>query len=49
MWLEWARCYRKDSASFQLLNDIYNSYYLVSLVHHNFTDEFVLWTTLLSD
>lgn len=49
LWLEWARCYRKDSKSYQLLNDIYNNYYLVSLVHHDFTDEFVLWTTLLSD
>lgn len=49
LWLEWARCYRKDSDSYKLLNSVYNDYYLVSLVHHDFTDEFVLWTTLLSD
>lgn len=49
LWLEWARCYKKDSDSYKLLNSIYEDYYLVSLVHHDYTDEFVLWTTLLSD
>lgn len=47
LWLEWARCYKKDSDAYKLLNDIYDSYYLVSLVHHDYTNEFVLWRTLL--
>lgn len=47
LWKEWARCYKKDSKSFQLLNSIYDDYYLVSLIHHDFKDEYALWTSLL--
>lgn len=47
LWLEWARCYKKDSETFALLNSVYNDYYLISMVHHNFKDENGLWNTLL--
>lgn len=47
LWLEWARCYKKDSTSYNLLNSIYEDYYLVSLIHHDFKDEYALWNALL--
>lgn len=47
LWLEWARCYKKDSESYKLLNSVYNDYFLVSMVHHNFMDENGLWNKLL--
>lgn len=47
LWLEWARCYKKNTKTYELLNSIYDNYYLVSLVHHNYVDEMVLWQTLL--
>lgn len=49
LWLEWARCYKRSSKSYEVLNSVYNDYYLVSMVHHNFKDEYGLWTTLLRD
>lgn len=49
LWQEWARCYKKNSDSYKLLSSIYSDYYLVSMVHHNFKDEYALWATLLSD
>lgn len=49
LWIEWARCYKKETESYGLLNNIYNSYYLVSLIHHDFTDENGLWRMLLED
>lgn len=47
LWLEWARCYKKNLKSFALLNSIYNDYVLVSLVHHDFPNEDALWRLLL--
>lgn len=47
LWIEWARCYKKNTKTFQLLNSIYSNYVLVSLIHHDFTDEAGLWTLLL--
>lgn len=47
LWLEWARCYKKDSQSYTLLNSITTNYYLVSLIYHNFNDETGLWRALL--
>lgn len=47
LWLEWARCYKKDSTSFKLLNSIREDYFLVSLIYHNFNDETGLWRSLL--
>lgn len=49
LWLEWARCYKKDSESYKLLTSVYEEYYLISMVHHDFQDELALWTLLLSD
>ncbi|KAK6464993.1 methylenetetrahydrofolate reductase-domain-containing protein [Scheffersomyces coipomensis] len=49
LWLEWARCYKKNSKSYDLLNNIYQNYVLVSFVHHNFTDEYALWNVLLDE
>lgn len=48
LWLEWSRCYKKDSKSFKLLNSIHSDYYLVSLIHHDFKDEHGLWDILLA-
>lgn len=48
LWLEWSRCYKKDSESYQLLNSIYNDYYLVSLIHHDYKEESGLWDSLLN-
>lgn len=47
LWLEWAKCYKKSSKSFELLHSIYTDYYLVSLIHHDFVDEYGLWEALL--
>lgn len=47
LWLEWARCYKRGSPSFALLNLVRANYYLVSMVHHNFKDEAALWSALL--
>lgn len=49
LWVEWARCYKKGTKSYNLLNDIYSSYYLVSMIHHDFTDEHGLWKYLLEN
>lgn len=48
LWLEWARCYKKTTNSYQFLNFVYENYYLISLVHHDFINENGLWDTLLS-
>ncbi|RLV91490.1 Methylenetetrahydrofolate reductase 1 [Spathaspora sp. JA1] len=49
LWLQWARCYKINSKSFQLLDSIYNEYVLVSLIHHDFPEENALWDTLLGE
>lgn len=49
LWMEWARCYKKDSAAYKLLNSVCEDYYLVSMTHHDFTDEYALWNTLCRD
>lgn len=49
LWQEWARCYKKTTESYQVLNSVYTDYYLVSMVHHNFMDEYALWNTLLEE
>lgn len=49
LWLEWSRLYKLKSESYELLNNVYNNYYLVSLIHHDFKDERALWTTLLGE
>lgn len=49
LWLEWARCYKKDTKAYNLLNSIYEDYYLISLVHHDFMEESGLWDLLLGN
>ncbi|EGW32726.1 uncharacterized protein SPAPADRAFT_137530 [Spathaspora passalidarum NRRL Y-27907] len=49
LWLQWARCYKMSSKSFQLLNSVYTDYVLVSLIHHDFPEESALWDTLLGE
>ena len=49
LWLEWARCYKKTSKTYELLNSIYKDYYLVSLISHDFKDEYALWNILLEN
>ncbi|ODV65541.1 methylenetetrahydrofolate reduct [Hyphopichia burtonii NRRL Y-1933] len=49
LWLEWARCYKKTTKSFEILNNVYNDYYLVSLIHHDFKNESGLWDALLGN
>ncbi|CAN3375789.1 hypothetical protein DIURU_003780 [Diutina rugosa] len=49
LWVEWARCYKVNSKSYQLLNSIHRDYYLVSLVHHDYPEEHALWDTLLQE
>lgn len=48
LWVEWARSYPKDLASYKLLNGIPDKYYLVSLVHHDYVHENALWLRLLN-
>ncbi|KAG7666246.1 MET12 [[Candida] subhashii] len=49
LWVQWARCYKIDSKSYELLNSVYNDYVLISLVHHEFPDEQGLWDALLDE
>lgn len=49
LWIEWARCYKKSSKTYELLNSIYEDYYLVSIISHEFKDESALWNVLLED
>lgn len=49
LWLEWARCYKRDSKPYQMLNSVYENYYLVSLISHDFKDEHALWNALLQN
>lgn len=47
LWLEWSRCYKKATNTYKFLNFIYENYYLVSLIHHDFTNENGLWDSLI--
>ena len=39
LWIsDWANIYNEKSKSFKLLNEIYNTYYLVNIVDNNFVD-----------
>lgn len=48
LWLEWSRCYKKATNTYKFLNFIYENYYLISLIHHDFVDENGLWESLLN-
>lgn len=47
IWKEWQRLYKKNSASYKLLDDIYKSYYLVTVLSHDYMNDNALWETLL--
>ncbi|EDK44443.1 conserved hypothetical protein [Lodderomyces elongisporus NRRL YB-4239] len=47
LWLEWARCYKKNSKTYELLNSVRDNYVLVSLIHHEYHDESALWDLLM--
>lgn len=49
LWLEWSRCYKKNSKSFELLNKVYENYVLVCLIYHDFPEEHGLWDFLLDE
>ncbi|OBA23688.1 methylenetetrahydrofolate reduct [Metschnikowia bicuspidata var. bicuspidata NRRL YB-4993] len=49
LWVEWARCYKRDTKAYELLQSIYENYYLISMIYHDFTDELGLWTLLLTE
>ncbi|KAL6449860.1 LOW QUALITY PROTEIN: MET12 Methylenetetrahydrofolate reductase 1 [Candida maltosa Xu316] len=49
LWLEWSRCYKKTSKSFELLKSIHDDYVLVCLIHHDFPEEHALWDFLLDE
>lgn len=42
----WGRLYKEDSQSRQVIDDIYNNYYLVNLVDNDFIKGNCLWETL---
>lgn len=46
IWREWQRIYPTRSASSKLLGEIADSYYLVSIIHHDFFHEQALWELL---
>lgn len=47
IWKEWQRLYQKETATYKLLENIYQTYYLITVVSHNYMDENALWETLL--
>lgn len=47
IWLEWAKLYKKNTPSYKLIHEIHNSYYLVTIVCHDYRNETALWDLLL--
>lgn len=43
LWNEWARVYDRQSLSADVILDIYDSWYLVNIVHNDFQDESGIW------
>ncbi|TIA74263.1 hypothetical protein E3P91_01035 [Wallemia ichthyophaga] len=48
IWLEWSMLYSPKSASQQLMKNVHDNYWLVSVVHHDYKDTYGLWDFLLS-
>lgn len=46
IWTEWQRLYPVKSVSYKLLDEIIQNSYLVSVIHHDYKDEFALWDLL---
>jgi len=49
IWTEWSRLYPLRSASRQLLQQISDESWLVSLIHHDYKDPEALWRFLLKE
>ncbi|KAM3162841.1 Methylenetetrahydrofolate reductase [Lachancea thermotolerans] len=48
IWLEWSKLFPRNSRSNTLLKQMHRDYYLVSIVHHDFSDCDALWDLLLA-
>ncbi|SCU95460.1 LANO_0E10418g1_1 [Lachancea nothofagi CBS 11611] len=48
IWLEWSKLFPRGSTPNTLLRQIHRDYYLVSIVHHDFSKCDALWDLLLS-
>ncbi|KAK9469508.1 methylenetetrahydrofolate reductase-domain-containing protein [Lipomyces arxii] len=46
IWKEWQRLYPRDSATSDLITNIYDTYFLVSIVHHDYVNTGALWEFL---
>jgi methylenetetrahydrofolate reductase (NADPH) len=49
IWTEWSRLYPLRSASRQLLQQISEESWLVSLIHHDYKDTEALWRFLMQE
>lgn len=49
IWKEWQRLYKSGTASYDLLEHIYKTYLLVTVVYHDYMSEYALWEILLED
>ncbi|GBE81900.1 methylenetetrahydrofolate reduct [Sparassis latifolia] len=49
IWVEWASFYPPDSAERKLLDSILDQRWLLSIVHHDYTNPDALWTFLFKD
>jgi methylenetetrahydrofolate reductase (NADPH) len=47
IWKEWQRLYHPSSPTYKLLDNIYKTYHLVSVTHHDFFNNHALWDFLL--
>ncbi|SCU88323.1 LAFA_0E12002g1_1 [Lachancea sp. 'fantastica'] len=48
IWLEWSKLFPRGSATNSLLRQVRKDYYLVSIVHHDFSQCDALWDLLLT-
>lgn len=48
IWLEWAKLYKKNTPTSKLIHSIHDTYYLVSIVCHDYRNESGLWDLLLN-
>ncbi|KAK9356596.1 methylenetetrahydrofolate reductase-domain-containing protein [Lipomyces doorenjongii] len=46
VWKEWQRLYPRASKTSNLINTIHESYYLVSIIHHDYVNTNALWNFL---
>jgi len=48
IWLEWAKLYKKNTPTWNLIHSIHDDYYLVSIVCHDYRNEAGLWELILN-